>query len=182
MQRVRGLYENSAVPVREIARLAGVSERTLYKYVRKGGWRRRYAGRGAAAAAKNRGRRHAAAAGFAPVKGAGGRFIAREDAGRPFARGIKAHDPSGRARAASACAQAARLSVKAKRQAAAQAKARAALAAAERKSKARLRTIELLCGALVELAKLRAKWRGSERTRNMAERLQHAIVDAMERV
>ena len=36
--RVRALYENSVVPVREIARLAGVSERTLYKYVRRGGW------------------------------------------------------------------------------------------------------------------------------------------------
>lgn len=31
-QRVRELYEESAVPVREIARLAGVTERTLYKH------------------------------------------------------------------------------------------------------------------------------------------------------
>src|SRR5438552_6040374 len=39
----RALYEGSVTPVREIARLAGVSERTLYKYVQKGGWRRRHA-------------------------------------------------------------------------------------------------------------------------------------------
>src|SRR5207302_5009590 len=43
-ERVRALYEGSVVPVREVARLAGVSERTIYKYVRKGGWRRRHAG------------------------------------------------------------------------------------------------------------------------------------------
>ena len=42
--RVRALYEGSVVPVREIAAVAGVTERTLYKYVAKGGWRRRYAG------------------------------------------------------------------------------------------------------------------------------------------
>src|SRR5690242_19198927 len=33
LERVRRLYEESVVPVREIARLIGVSERTLYKYV-----------------------------------------------------------------------------------------------------------------------------------------------------
>ena len=36
---------------------------------------------------------------FAPVKGAGGRFIARADKDKPFARGLKATDPAGRARA-----------------------------------------------------------------------------------
>ncbi|MGA7975355.1 MAG: helix-turn-helix domain-containing protein, partial [Pseudolabrys sp.] len=41
--RARALYEGSAVPVREIARLAGVSERTLYKYVEKYRWKKRYA-------------------------------------------------------------------------------------------------------------------------------------------
>ena len=41
--RVRALYENSAVPVREIARRAGVTERTIYKYAQKGGWKARYA-------------------------------------------------------------------------------------------------------------------------------------------
>ncbi len=108
--RVRALYEGSAVPVREIAVVAGVSERTLYKYVAKHGWRKRYrlSPRGLAAAAANRGRRAMPSPGFAPAKGAGGRFIRREDAGLPFAAGLKALDPAAHARAAAACAAAAR--------------------------------------------------------------------------
>jgi len=43
---------------------------------------------------------------FAPVKGAGGRFIRRADKGKPFARGLKATDPQGATRATAACAQA----------------------------------------------------------------------------
>ena len=38
---VRQLYEAGALPVREIARLAGVTERMIYKYARAGGWPRR---------------------------------------------------------------------------------------------------------------------------------------------
>lgn len=55
--KVRELYESSAVPVREVARIAGVIERTLYKYVEKGGWKRRYkcVARDEAVAAANRG-------------------------------------------------------------------------------------------------------------------------------
>ena len=49
---MRALYEDSAVPVREIAAIAGATERTIYKYVAKLGWKRRH---------------H-----FAPAKGAGG--------------------------------------------------------------------------------------------------------------
>lgn len=45
--RGRALYEAGVVPVRDIARLVGVSERTLYHYVRRGGWRRRWPSRGA---------------------------------------------------------------------------------------------------------------------------------------
>ena len=98
------------MPVREIARLAGVSERTLYKYVEKGGWKRRYATvpRGLAAAQANRGRGWQAKAGFAPVKGAGGRFVRREDARQPFAAGMKALDPAGHAQADAACSHAQR--------------------------------------------------------------------------
>lgn len=36
--RVRALYEGSALTVREIARLAGVSERMIFLYARQGGW------------------------------------------------------------------------------------------------------------------------------------------------
>ena len=38
---LRHLYENSALPVREIAHIAGIIERTLYKYAQTGGWKRR---------------------------------------------------------------------------------------------------------------------------------------------
>ena len=86
MTRVQALYEETVVPVREIARLAGVTERTIYKYAARGGWRGRYAAR--------------------PVKGSGGRFVARAAAGRPVVQGIKALDPAARAKASAACAAA----------------------------------------------------------------------------
>jgi hypothetical protein len=110
--RIRALYEDSAVPVREIARLAGVTERTLYRYVERHDWKRRYRvlPRGEAAAAANRGRRWRHEAAFAPVKGSGGRFIRREDKAKPFATGFKAIDPAGRARALADCAAAEPLS------------------------------------------------------------------------
>jgi predicted transcriptional regulator len=97
-ERARALYEDSAVPVREIARLAGVTERTIYKYAAKHAWKPRYRW------AQNRGWR--ARATFAPAKGAGARFIRREDKGRPFATGIKATDPEAAARAAAECRRA----------------------------------------------------------------------------
>ncbi len=100
---MRALYENSAVPVREIAAVAGVTERTIYKYAQRGGWKARYAwvDRGGVA---RRGR--PAAEAVAPAQGAGGRFIRREDSGKPFPRGLKATDPQGATRATAACAQA----------------------------------------------------------------------------
>jgi hypothetical protein len=106
--RIRALYEDSAVPVREIARLAGVTERTLYKYVIRQNWKRRYRvlPRGEAAAAANCGRRWREREDCAPVKGAGGRFIHREDNGKPFAQGLKATDPAGRAVALVDCERA----------------------------------------------------------------------------
>jgi len=106
--RIRALYEDTSVPVREIAAIAGVTERTLYKYVEKHGWKKRYAvlPRGEAAAAGNRGRRWAHRQGLAPAKGAGGRFIRREDIGKPFATGLKALDAQGRAQALARCDEA----------------------------------------------------------------------------
>jgi hypothetical protein len=94
--QVRALYEDSAVPVREIAGVAGVTERTIYKYVAKHGWKRRYR--------------------CAPEKGAGGRFIRREDKDKPFATGLKATDPAGAARAVAACQHAESLSREAQAQ------------------------------------------------------------------
>lgn len=116
MARVQALYEDSAVPVREIARLCGVTERTLYRYVEKGGWRRRYicAPRDDAVAAANRGRRWQRAPGHEGVKGAGGRFVPRSEADQPVIHGIKALDPAARAKASVACAAAAARGAKAR--------------------------------------------------------------------
>jgi hypothetical protein len=41
--------------------------------------------------------------GFAPVRGAGGRFVCRADKGKPFAAGLKATDAAAAARACAAC-------------------------------------------------------------------------------
>jgi hypothetical protein len=100
------------VPVREIARLAGVNERTLYKYVEKHRWKKRYRvlPRGEAAARADSGRRWRHDEAFAPAKNAGGRFVRREDKAKPFATGLKALDPGGRARALADCAAAEPLS------------------------------------------------------------------------
>jgi len=149
-QQVRALYEDSIVPVREIARRAGIHERTLYKYVTKGGWRRRYRVKGAASAGIGRAgtltpdagktgasdgdtldpgapdnRRDAGTGDAAPArisasrrrsaprvlaKGAGGRYIRAEDAGKPHRSGLKALDPQGEARALVRCRSAASVS------------------------------------------------------------------------
>jgi hypothetical protein len=97
-EKVRALYEHSAVPVAEIAALAGVTERTIYKYAAKQNWTPRY--RESADGSRLRGGRWRAAAQLAPVKGAGGRFIRRADKGKPFAAGLKATDPAAAALAA----------------------------------------------------------------------------------
>jgi hypothetical protein len=39
--RLRQLYEQSVLPVREIARIAGIVDRTLFSYVQRDGWKRR---------------------------------------------------------------------------------------------------------------------------------------------
>ncbi len=100
-ERVRALYEHSAVPVAEIASVAGVTERTIYKYAAKEQWTPRYAW----APSRSRGQRagERVAPDFVPVRGAGGRFIRRADQGKPFATGLKATDPAAAARAAAAC-------------------------------------------------------------------------------
>jgi hypothetical protein len=145
--RIREMYETSAVPVREVARMAGVTERTLYKYVQKHGWKRRYRclARDEAVAAANRGRRWEGsparagdpAADVTPAKGACGRFIRREDIGKPFASGLKALDPAGRDRALETCGEAERLS-----------RAAQAKASAEERFEARLRAIDTTHRAL----------------------------------
>ncbi len=113
-EKVRALYEGSAVAVAEIARLVGVSERTIYKCAARHHWQPRYAWASDGSRPRGRRRRPAprrgagwpARAKFAPVKGAGARFIRRADKGKRVARGLKATDPAAAARAAADCAQA----------------------------------------------------------------------------
>jgi hypothetical protein len=120
--RVRALYEDSVAPVREIAALAGVTERTIYKYARKHNWKPRYRWRPDGARPQGvrdgamRGRSWQPRQDFAPAKGAGGRFIARAEAGKPFAVGLKATDPAAAAQASARCTQAAALAAEAKQQ------------------------------------------------------------------
>ena len=152
--RVRALYEGSAVPVREIARLADVSERTIYKYVAKGGWTRRHAcpARDEAVAAAHRGRRSRSASAFKPAKGAGGRFIRRADIGKAFAQGLKATDPLGRSRAAAACVRAEALASLAQ-----------ARAQANKRHDALVRAIEATARAFAVLGAIRKKAAGRRR-------------------
>jgi len=142
--RVRALYEDSAVPVAKIAALAGVTERTIYKYVAKRGWKRRYCwappGSDQDLAAAPRGRRWRPSPNFAPAKGAGSRFIRREDKDKPIAVGLKATDPGGASHAAAACGRAALLA------ALAQAKAEQA-----QRSERRIRAIDCTNGVLKNL-------------------------------
>jgi hypothetical protein len=110
MALVRRMYEDSIIPVRDIARRAGVTERTLYKYARKHNWKPRYAWTPSGARPHGRAARQRwteareRAAAFAPVKGAGGRFISRDEKDQPFAEGLAALDPAARAAAVAACA------------------------------------------------------------------------------
>jgi hypothetical protein len=147
--RVRQLYEDSAVPVREIASLAGVSERTIYKYAARHGWKPRYAW------ARDRGWR--APPKFAAVKGAGGRFIRRDDKGKPYRQGLKATDRHGERRAAARC-----------RQVAALARAARAEAEAQRRFAQRLRAIEATNRALEELNAYRQRRAKERRGRRAA--------------
>ena len=94
------------MPVAEIARLCGVTERTIYKYAQRGNWTPRY--RWSAKGGRPRGARWRADR-VAPAKGAAGRFIRRADKGKPVATGLKAADPQAAAKADAACGEAARL-------------------------------------------------------------------------
>ena len=126
-KRVRKLYEETAVPVREIASLAGVTERTVYKYAAKHDWRPRYRWR--PDGARPRGWR--AGQRFAPAKGAGGRFIRREDKGKPFAAGLKATDAQAERRAAKLAQEADALARAAREKAQAHARFEARMRAAD---------------------------------------------------
>jgi transposase len=167
VERVRALYEDSNLPVREIARLAGVSDVTVYNYARKLAWKR----------------------GARPlVKGAGGRFIPLAEAGRPHTRGLKALDSLGAQAAAEACARAGIIADDAAAAAVADARARAAGEQAARDAQAWMRTFERLMEVFVDLVKFRDELeaeRGSgaaKRADRLAARLQHVVLVQIERV
>ena len=166
---MRALYEHSAVSVAEIARLAGVTERTIYKYAAKEQWTPRYAW--AADGARRRGWRagQRIAPDFVPVRGAGGRFIRRADKDKPFAVGLKATDPAAAALAAAACRR---------EQAAsrvAQAKAKAA-----QHAEAEIRAINTANRALHELNRFLAeRGKAPPATRGDA-RIERALMRAVE--
>lgn len=154
IERVHALYADPNVPVREIARLVGVSERTIYKYARKLNWTPRV---------------------VRLARGAGGRFIPRADAGKPHAHGLKALDPAGAQQAALRCARAGVLSAQATAEVMTAARRRAARAQAAKDMAAELRALDLLTGALLDLAKTQNDLRGERRAR-LGRRLQGAIL------
>jgi hypothetical protein len=203
MQRLRGLYEEDVVPVREIAALAGVTERTLYKYIEKGAWRRRYRlsapnsppltppHKSLHSGARERdpggegNKSWQASPRFAPVKGAGGRFIRREDKDKPFARGIKALDPEGAARAVAKAARAAAFSAPAKKAAALSKLARAGIAAQkkhERAEDARIRSFGMLMQMMTDLTRARRAPHINLRADAVAEKMQHMILELAEQL
>jgi hypothetical protein len=150
--QVRTLYESSDVPVAEIARLLNVTQRTLYRYVQRGGWARRYR--------LSQGPRDLASAPPKPLraglaKGAGGRFRARAEAGAPQGRGLKALDPEGAVRAAEACRVAAMRAAAARRDAEAARLAQAARHAALQAARTRQRTRARLHRVLDDIKRLR---------------------------
>ena len=104
--RVRSLFEDTVLPVRDIARIAGVAECTIYRYARKGQWRLRHP-KCAAGGQTHRGRVREPR--LPQPRGAGGRFIPPADAGKPHPTGLKALDPQGAASAIVACEQASAL-------------------------------------------------------------------------
>jgi hypothetical protein len=158
--QARDLYEHSVVPVREIARLVGVHERTLYRYVQKYRWRRRYNVPGAKPRPKPRRKPSRFSA---QPRGAGGRYLGRARMREPVVHGLKALDPQGAAHAAAACARAKAVS-----------DAALTRARALRGLLSRLRTIGYLTEALRHLAAVLADRRRTAAQRDRQARQQRA--------
>jgi hypothetical protein len=153
-ERARALYEDTVVPVREIARLVGVTERTILKYAAKHDWKPRY--HWVAGAAGVRHRRWQPNEKFAPARGAGARFIKREDAGKPVAVGLMATDPAVAARAYADCGRAQTM-----------AKAAQLRAARAQQGEAQIDAIAALGAALAEIVGWR---RAREKSEDRARR------------
>jgi len=134
--QARALYEGGVVQVRAVARLCGVSVRTLYNYVNQHGWRRRRA-----TEARN------------PVRAQAQRMRRQAlKAARPAApRGLKARDPEGQARALAACEQAVAMSDVA-----------LARALARRDAEANARILAIMVRAMRDLAAIEGAASGEE--------------------
>ena len=156
--RVRALYEGGVVPVREIAALAGVSDRTIYKYAARHGWRPRVT---------------------RLVRGVGGRFVPLADDGKPHAVGLKALDPDGAAQAAADCAQAGALADKAAAAVLTAAQQRAVRRRVEARVRTTERTFAALTAALRGLTAMRNTTTGpyAPRADALAERFQTIIYE-----
>jgi hypothetical protein len=128
---IRALYEDTLVPVREIARLAGITERNVYATVRRLGCRPRMR--------------------LAP--GGGRRLVPLSDA-PPAMRGDAGLDAALVRRAANACRRAVERQRKLAAVALARRQSRAAARSAERKCAADLRALSQLGSAFRELARL----------------------------
>lgn len=124
--QARALYEAGVVPVRDIARLCGVSLRTLYDHVNGKGWTRRRASVPSDLAKSERQKaRYRAMRALSPA--------------RP--RGLKASDPEGQARALAAAERAGAL-----------AGAALAKAIARQDAEAQARMLAMLTRAMRDLA------------------------------
>ena len=153
---MRALYEDSVVPVAEIARLVGVTERTLYKWVAKFTWRPRV---------------------VRLARGTAGRFAPLAEASRPVATGIMALDPAGAERTARRCvaagliaSKAAAEAVRAARQRHAEAEAEKAAAEAVKATEARLRAWDAVNRGLERAITMREEAKGDAEQLALAER------------
>lgn len=124
--QARALYEGRVVPVRALARLCGVSLRTLYYHVHKQGWRRR---------------RSDVPRDLAKSERRKARYRALKAEQPVSPRGLKARDPAGQARALAAAERAGAL-----------AGAALAKAIARQDAEAQARMLALLTRALRDLA------------------------------
>jgi hypothetical protein len=142
--RARELYEGRVVPVCELARLCGVSLRTLYYHVHKQGWTRRRSSvpRDPAKSARQR-----------------ARYRAKKALQPPAPRGLKARDPAGQVEALAAAERAGALAGVA-----------LARAIARQDGEAQARMLALMTRALHELNVVDGIVRAKARRRKKAEK------------
>jgi hypothetical protein len=103
------------------------------------------------------------------AKGAGGRFIRREDKGKAFARGLKATDPAGRGRAFAACGKASRRSRVAQ-----------ARAAREARDEALIRALDFNARCLADLRRHRQGYVKGRPVSSLQLRIEGLLIGSVE--